>query len=175
MNESLKNKLWAIFAVVFLLVCGYMIIFDNFEHIEDTNGASTKINRITDQEIIDCKMESKGLKYSKSKTTLLGIESSMVCFSADQYTGVMELMHADYMVDPAFTLDIYNYKINAGNFELVLVSNNRIIGRISPGDEETFVADIKGDFTIVAVGESADFSFEMTYSYFNTFSHTLWE
>jgi hypothetical protein len=87
----------------------------------------------------------------------------------------MELMHADYMVDPAFTLDIYNYKINAGNFELVLVSNNRIVARISPGDEETFVANIKGDFTIIAVGESADFSFEMTYSYFDTFSHILWE
>ena len=157
MNEKTKNILWGIFTVVFIIVFACLIIFDDFEHIEDTNGANTTINRITDQQIIDGTPESKGLKYGKSKLSGLGLTSGMVSFSADQYTGVMEIMQVDYMVAPTFTLDIYNYQINEGNFELILISNDRIIARLSPGDEETFTANIKGDLRVVAVGESANF------------------
>ena len=175
MNEKTKNILWAAFVVVFLLAFAYLIIFDDFEHIEDTNGANTTINRITDQQIIDNEMDSKGMKYGKSRLEALGLTSGMVNFSSDQFTGVIEIMQIDYMIAPTFTLDIYNYQINEGNFELVLISNDRIIARLSPGDEETFTANIKGDLRVVAVGESANFYFEMTRSYFDQFTHVLWE
>lgn len=175
MNDKMKNKLWGIFTVAFLLVFAYLVIFDDFEHIEDTNGTNTRINRITDQEIIDGTLESKGMKYGKSRLEALGLTSGMVNFSADQFSGVIEIMQVDYIWAPTFTLDIYNYQINSGNFELVLISNNRIIARLSPGDEETFTTDLKGDLRVVAVGESADFYFEMTRSYFDTFTHVLWE
>ena len=175
MNEKTKNTLWGVFTVVFILVFAYLVIFDDFEHIEDTNGSNTTINRITNQEIIDGVAESKGLKYGKSRLEGLGLTSGMVNFSADKFTGVMEIMQVDYMIAPTFTLDIYNYQINEGNFELILISNDRIIARLSPGDEETFTADIKGDLRVVAVGESANFYFEMTRSYFDQFTHVLWE
>lgn len=156
----IKRPLAALCAVVLLIVGVLWIIFGGIEHIEDTNGADNfSIQTITEQQIVDLSMGSRGgPNISKSILTGNNLE-----FSAKKFSGVYEILYDNFIGESDFQLDLTNYVINGGNFALVVVHDGEIVATLEP---DMFVSyrmeDITGYVSLRIVGESADFSFNIS-------------
>lgn len=176
-KEKLSNVFWVIVAIAVMVAVAYSFLTNPVEHIEDRNGENnTAIAVITDKEIIDQKMGSKGLKLTKSKILIAGIDFGGVKFHSKKFTGVEPLLQQNILFSTGFTLSIYNYNIESGNFRLYVLNEDKIIDVLEPSEETSyFYENIKGEFTVVAVGESANFKFEMTTSDYNEYYHFGYE
>lgn len=160
LNEKTKKTLMAIGAVVFCVVIGIWLLMDNMEHIEDTNGPDDySLQVITQEQIINRRIGALG-GPNVLRSSLLG---STVEFSAKKYTGVSEIFYDNYILPSDFEVDLINYEILGGNFQLVVVHDDQIVAVLEPG---TFVHyrmdDITGYVSLRIVGESASFKFSMT-------------
>ena len=172
-KETLQKYGWGIFAVIFIAVFAFMILTDDFEHIEDTNGPNNyNIQRITTDDIVNDDMGSKGLTKSKTDFKVGGVQFGGVTYESKKYSGVSELLYTNYLFNSTFTLTIYEYEIKEGNFELVVVNDDKIVGKFTPGLTSTLTIDnLKGNVCIKAVGESANFHFKMMFSDYNEYGN----
>lgn len=172
------NIFWSAFVVVFIVVFAFWILLDDSEHIEDINGSNNyTLSTITRHDIINDKIPGKNLKQKTSKMSLSGLESNTVIFYSDIFSGVEEICYADYILPSDLYLDIYDFEVTSGNFEIVVINNGEIIGSIKPSKETNqtlLIENITGLTSIKLVGESAAFSFMMTQSMFDDFTHTTW-
>ena len=159
LNEKTKKVLLGVGAVVFCLVVGLWILMDDMEHIEDTNGDDVSLQVITEQQIVERSIGALG-GPNVLRSSILG---STVEFSAKKYTGVTEILYDNYILPSDFVLDLINYEILGGNFQLVVVHDDKIVAVLEPG---TFVHyrmdDITGYVSLRIVGESAAFKFSMS-------------
>ena len=176
-KKKLENIFFTIIAIVVIGFSLYSFLFDTMEHIEDRNGESNNnIAIITNSEIIEQKMSSVGMKKSESNLEIGGIQLGDVKFHSEKFSGVEPLLQTNIMFSSNYSIDIYNYQINSGNFGLYVLLDGKIIDILKPQEDITYyLGDIKGELTIVAVGESADFQFEMTHSEFSEYYHFTWE
>lgn len=178
MKKKSNNLFWGVFAFVFIAIFAFWILSDDTEHIEDINGTNNyALNTITKQDIINDKVPGKNLKQKKSNTSILGIESKTVTFYSNEFSGIEEICYIDYILPSDLYLDIYDFQVTSGNFEIVIINKGKIIGSIKPSDQTNqslLIENITGLTTIKLVGESAKFSFMMTQSNFDDFTHIIW-
>ncbi len=176
-KKKLENIFWTILVVVVVGFSAFTFLTDDFEHIQDINGPTNySLNTINRSQIIKGDMGSKGMGYKTTDLRVGGIQMGGVSFYSKQYSGVEELFYNDYILPSDFTIQLYNFEVTEGNFELVVINNGEIIKTIEPGfDVYVHIPKVKGYTSIVAVGESANFKFEMTHSEFDMFSHPLYD
>ena len=151
----------------------YSVIANPVEHIEDSNGErDTSIVTITDEEIINHSYGSRGMTRSESNFNIAGWKIGGVRFHSKKFTGVDPLLQQNIIFSTEICLNIYNYNIESGNFRLYVVNDDKIIDIIKPSKETShYYENIKGTFTVIAVGESANFEFEMNSSEYNEYDH----
>lgn len=177
MKKKLENIFWIAIVVIVVGFGGFSILTNDFEHIEDINGPNNySLNTITRNEIIKHDIGSKGLGYKTTNFKVAGIQFGGVEFSSKQYSGTEEIFYIDFILPSDFTLQIYNFEVTKGNFELCVVNDGEIIATLLPGiDSYVHVPNVTGYTSIVIAGESANFSFEMTHSEFDLFTHPLYD
>lgn len=174
MNEKLKNKLWIALAVVMIAVFAVIALLNPApEHIEDTNGPSNySLETITKADIAAAKMGCRGgLSKSESGIQLgpIGI-SSGIKYSCNKFTGVYLLHSSHYFKGSDIFVDLYDYRVDSGNFGFYIVLDGEVIGQAEPdefGHASFLCENIEegGTVEFVIAGESADFSFVTTEEY----------
>lgn len=167
MPEKTKKILAIIGAIAMVAVAAYMMLTSDLKHIEDTNGPDDySLTTITDQQILDMDMGALGLGRSTSSLT------STVKFDSNKFTGVEEIMWTDVLFSSGFTMDILDYKVHSGNFKMVVINEGEIIAELTPEDEfPVNLGDLKGHVSLVIAGESADFSFKLFESDYDSYAH----
>ena len=126
----------------------------SFSHIEDINGDDTKIATITEEEKIKNNSHISFMSIMSSNSKNNEINGSV---KIDKFSGVKEIEKIRKEI-VTYTFDI---KINSGNFEVIVVSNNEII--YSSYDNVNPVVIVSNDTQkLKIVGESANF--ELTYT-----------
>jgi len=154
MKINPDKRLWAA-VVIFIAVFAWWMLGSDLEHIEDTNGPDdTSLTSITDENII--KMDTGSLG-GPTKTLLTG---DAICFSADKFTGVYEILYDNFIGTSDFLLNLSSYSIRGGNFRMVIVHNEEIVAELQPGMfVDYLLEDIKGAVSLRIAGESASFKF----------------
>lgn len=176
-KEKLEKIGFGIMGILVVVFCLYSFITDPFEHIEDRNGANnTNIAVITNSEIIEDKMGSKGMGRTKTDLEVGGWQLGGVKFSSNKFSGVEALLGTDILFSTGMYLNIYNLEVTEGNFRLYVLLDDKIIDVIGPEDGyDHYYENPEGYFKVLAVGESANFSFEMTNSDYDEYYHFTWE
>ncbi len=165
--RKIKNKLFVPVILVVVIIAAIMLLNSDLEHIEDTNGAENfELQTITDEDIAKIEMGSMNVTTSTNNIT------NMTEISSKKFTGVYEVLYADLIGKSDFMLDLYDFKVNGGNFKMVVVYDGKIVKTMTEENyEETLIEDINGTVSLVIAGESADFSFEMTNFDYDSFDH----
>ena len=123
-------------------------------HIEDINVDDTRIATIPDEDKIKMNSHISFMSIMSSTSKNNVINGSV---KIDKFTGVKEIERINKNL-VTYTFDI---KINSGNFEVIVVSNDEIIySSYEDVNPVVIVSDAKQKLKIV--GESADF--ELTYT-----------
>ena len=144
----MKKKLIPILLSFLLVGC------KSFSHIEDINGDDTKIATITEEEKIKNNGHISFMSIISSNSKDNEINGSV---KVDKFSGVKEIEKIRKNL-ATYTFDI---KINSGNFEVIIVSNNEII--YSSYEDVNPVVIVTNDTQkLKIVGESANF--ELTYT-----------
>ncbi len=158
--EALKQKLFPLLAVIFGLVVVFTIAGQDLEHYEDTNGPENySLQTITEQQIIDRSIGALG-GPNVTRSSLLG---STVEFSAKKYTGVSEILYDNFLLPSDFEVNLTNYYIHEGNFQLVVVHDDAIVAVLEPGMFVNYrLEDVTGYVALRIVGESAAFTFSIS-------------
>lgn len=155
--QKQNNLLWIIFAVVMVVVGGYLFLTSDLEHIEDTNGPDNyALTTITDENIT--KQDMGALNINKST----GLLNDGVTLKSDKFTGVYRVFTTNFLFGSDFQMDLAGFWVNGGNFKMAIVNNDEIIATVEPGMfAEVLLHDLNGSFSLVIAGESADFEFSL--------------
>ena len=166
MSEKTKKKLIGVAAAAMLVIFAVWMFVGGVEHIEDTNGPDNeRLTTIMSPDIIERKMGNRGLRISSNDL------SSTVKFSSNKFTGVYEVMWTDILFSTGVTLQILDFDVNGGNFQMSVVNDGEIIRVIEPGEDLVELGAIKGEVSLVIAGESADFSFRLFKSDYDSYVH----
>ncbi len=165
--KNLKNKLFVVVILVVVVIGAVTLFNSDLEHIEDTNGADNfELQQITDENIINQDMGALNVTTSTKEI------ANMTEISSKKFTGVYEVLYTNLLGKSDFVLKLYDFKVNSGNFKMVVVHDGEIVETITEENYEEFILeDIKGTVSLVIAGESADFSFEMTSFDYESFDH----
>ncbi len=165
--RNIKNKLFVPVILVVVIIAGVMLLNSDLEHIEDTNGAENfELQTITDEDIAKIEMGSSNVTTSTNDIT------NMTEISSKKFTGVHEVLYINLLGKSDFMLDLYDLKVNGGNFKMAVVHDGKIVKTITEENyEETLIEDINGTVSLVIAGESADFSFKMSNFDYDSFNH----
>ena len=160
LNEKTKKLLTLVGAAVFAVVVLVWSICGSIDHIEDTNGPEDfSLQVITDQQIIDRSTGATG-GPNITRSSLLG---STVEFSSKKYTGVSEILYDNFILPSDFVLSLSNFYVHEGNFQLVVVHDDKIVDVLDPGMFVEYRLDnVTGYVSLRIVGESASFTFSMS-------------
>ena len=164
---GIKKILGAIVFVVAIIAAVIMLLNNPVEHIEDTNGADNyELQTITDDDIINKEMGCKGYSVTTHNLT------NMTEFSSKKFTGVYEVVYSNLLGESDFVLDIYDFKVEGGNFKMVVVHDGKIVDELTAENAGNYVLeDVSGTVSLVIAGESADFSFKMPTFDYDTLGH----
>ncbi len=174
MDKRITDKLAIAAIIVTVAVAAIWLFFGGIEHIEDTNGRDDiSLTTITDENIIKMDLGAKGFKKSTGSIAIGGLTvSSGVNFSADKFTGVYEVLYANFILPSDFTLDITGLTVHEGNFKMVIVNEDRIIATIDPAEtNEIRIDDLTGYVSLRIAGESAAYSFHISSIDYDLYSH----
>ncbi len=162
-----KGKIVALVGIIVAIIAVVMLFNSGLEHIEDTNGVENfELQTITDDNIVNQDTGAMGVSV---KTNSI---SNMTEISSKKFTGVYEVLYSNLIGKSDFLLNIYDLKINSGNFKMVVVHDGEIVHTITPENAEEFLLeDINGTVSLVVAGESADFSFKISDFDYEQFSH----
>ena len=177
-KEKITNVLWIILAIAIIGYFVFSMITNPVEHVEDSNGENdTSIATIKEEEIIDyLSRGSLGMGVTKKDVKIAGWQLGGVKFHSKKFSGVEPLLRTDIIYTGGFDLNIYDYKIDGGNFRLYVLNEGKIIDVLEPTEDfKHHYEDIKGEFTVVAVGECANFEFKMTTSEYDEYYHFAFE
>ena len=171
MKQNLKKILIGVAVVVCIAVFVFLMLDSNLKHIEDTNGPDNyKLTTITDDDIINLKMGA--LNPGVVRPALIG---DGVNFSSDKFTGVHEILYANYILPSDFDISINTLHVTEGNFRMVVVNDGKIVAEVYPNSEELIthvrLENLTGYVSLRIVGESADYSFQMSSLDYDEFEH----
>lgn len=128
---------------------------------EDTNGEDNyELETITEEQIINLSVGASGMSYKES--SLADMLKSSEYYSKN-FNGVEQLYLTNFLLPSDINIYIGHYMVSSGNFKLFVINNDEIIHVF---DDDTFsetfrFEDLSGTFSIVAAGESANFTFYM--------------
>ena len=167
MFRTLKKTLWGLFAIVMVVVGVIWFLRSDLEHIEDTNGSDqTRLATITQEDIAE--MEMGCINVQKSTSAL----SDSIEFSSEKFTGVYEVCYNNYVLPSDFVLNLTNFTVDSGNFEMWIVVNDEVYAMLTPGMfVEYCLEDVTGYVSLRIAGESAAFSFSMLEQDYDQFAH----
>ncbi len=167
MFRNLKKLLWGLFAIVMVVVGVIWFLRSDLEHIEDTNGSDqTRLATITQEDIVE--MEMGCINVQKSTSAL----SDSIEFSSEKFTGVYEVCYNNYVLPSDVVLNLTNFTVDSGNFEMWIVHDDRAVALIPQGTfSEYYMEDVTGYVSIRIAGESAAFSFSMLEQDYDQFAH----
>ena len=164
----MKSKLpnWAVIPIVLVLVIGFFFL-PKMEHIEDANGADDhSLAALTDEDILaDSLTCVGGPNRSTGQLNLPGgwSISDGVELSAKKFSGVTDILWADYVLPSDLSLSLDHFSVTEGNFRMMVINDGEIIAEIQPGDNvNVLIEDITGYTTVRIAGESAAFQIVMT-------------
>ena len=165
--EGIKKILGVIVFIVAIIAAVVMLLSNDVEHIEDTNGADNyELQTITDEDIAKMEMGAKGYSvttHNLTKTTEI---------SSGKFTGVHEVVYSNLLGKSDFVLNIRNFKVKSGNFKMAIVYDGEIVDVLTAETAENYILeDVSGTVSLVIAGESADFSFEMSTFDYDTLGH----
>ena len=169
--QKFRKGLIPIAVVSMVAIIVFLLMKTDLKHIEDTNGPDNrKPVTITDADIIDMKMGA--LNPGSVNEMLVG---SGLCFSSNKFTGVHEILYANYVLPSDFDVSISTLSVSSGNFRMVVVHDGKIVAEIAPDSEELIanvrLENITGTVSLRIVGESADYSFQMSSMDYDEFEH----
>lgn len=166
--NRIKKILVIIVGLVGAGVAIFMLLGNDLEHIEDTNGADNyALQSITDEDIISLGTGSMGVGTKTNKI------SGMTEIYSEKFTGVYEVLYTNLLGKSDFLINIHAFEINGGNFKMVVVHNDEIVATLTPENaDEYLLEDVSGKVSLVIAGESADFSFKMSNFDYDSFSHS---
>ena len=176
MKINKKNVGAIIFAVVFLAVFVVWMLVGGIEPIPDTNGPDDiSLATITDENIINRDMGSvHAVTIKKSGIEVGNVAiNSMVKFSSKDFSGIYEICYNNYIGKSDVEVRLGHLTVDSGNFKMVALLNDEIVGVIEPSDEEIVfrMDDINGYFSLRIAGESAAYSFTMSQMDYDHFAH----
>ena len=158
MKQKTKNILWALFALVMVIVFTMLFLNNDLEHIEDTNGPDDyTLQTITDENI--CKMDIGALNV-RIQEALIG---DTITYESNCFSGVYEVFYENIITN-RFEISVNHAKVSAGNYKMVICLDDKIVHTFSLNElTQTFVLeDVKGTISLRIAGESADFMFDYT-------------
>ena len=170
-----KLPSWAVIPIILIVIAGFLFM-PKMEHIEDVNGPGDfTLATLTDADILARTLTcTGGPNKSTGRITLPGgwELSSGVKLSANKFSGVADILWADYLLPSDFELVMDHFSVESGNFRMMVINNGRIIADIQPGDSiDLLIEDLTGPTYVRIAGESAAFSIAMTETYYDWFDH----
>ena len=162
--RGIKKLLWGLFVIAMIAASFYFIIFGESleEHIPDTNGPENySLAVITHEQIEGGDRLSKGGVTTKTKKPMLGLGDPVTTYYCKEFSGVY-MLHLTNMVFGDFSFDIYDFEVTAGNFQIVIVCDDKVVGTVDPGESTVnYILEDSpsGTYEILLVGESANFTF----------------
>lgn len=162
--RGIKKLLWTLFAIAMIAAGIYFFVFGERmeEHIPDANGPDNySLAVITHEQIEAGDRMSKGGLTTRTKKSLLGLGVSEITYSCKEFSGVYMLDMFD-LLDGELSFEIYEFEVASGNFQIVVVCNDQVVGTVDPGESSVHYIledSPSGTYEILLVGESADFTF----------------
>ena len=167
----MKKKLFPIL-ILLLVAGGFAWTFLTApDAIEDTNGPDNyNLQVLNDFDIIDGDMGMTG--GISVKEDLIG---SGLTISSKGFTGVYDILWANYIGKSDITLDLTALTVTEGNFKACLMLDDEIVEVIPFNQEDPFyhfrLDDVNGLFVLRLAGESAAFQFSITEDEYGRFEH----
>ena len=164
--RGLKKLLFGVIFVVVIAVFAYTMFFgEKIEHIADANGPDNfALAMITEDDVIAGEMGARGgPNTTEKKTSFAGITfENSVEYEAKQFTGIYELANAYFFEGSTWQITFYDFQVEAGNFQMYVIADDRIVGTIEPGEEVIFQTEVEEPawYRVVIAGESAAFTFK---------------
>ena len=166
---------WAAALIVVVVIAGFLF-FPRMEHIADTNGAEDfSLATLTEADILAKNLTcTGGPNRSMGRLNLPGgwSISDGVELSAKQFSGVTDILWADYILPSDFSLSLDHFSVTEGNFRMMVINEGKIIADIQPGDHvDILIEGLTGYTTVRIAGESAAFNIAMTEHQYDLFQH----
>ena len=177
MENKHKTKLpgWTVIPIVVVLVVGFLFL-PKMEHIADTNGAENiSLATLTEEDILANSLTcTGGPNRSTGRLNLPGgwSISDGVELYAKKFSGVTDILWADYILPSDFSLNLDHFSVTGGNFRMMVINEGEIIADIQPGDNiDMLIESLTGYTTVRIAGESAAFTIAMTELQYDLFQH----
>ena len=166
---------WAVLPIILVLIVGFFFL-PGMEHIADTNGADDfSLATLTEADILAKSLTcTGGPNRSMGQLNLPGgwSISDGVELSAKQFSGVTDILWADYILPSDFSLSLDHFSVTEGNFRMMVINEGKIIADIQPGDNvDVLIEDLTGYTTVRIAGESAAFTIAMTEMQYDLYEH----
>lgn len=166
---------WAVIPIVIVLIIGFFFL-PKMDHIDDTNGPDDfTLVTLTEEDIFASALScTGGPNTATGRITLPGgwELSKGVKLYADKFSGVADILWADYILPSDFSLDLDHFSVESGNFRMMVINNGQIIAEIEPGDDiRLLIEDITGPTYVRIAGESAAFTIAMSELQYDLFEH----
>ena len=166
---------WAVIPILLVLVVGFLFM-PKMEHIEDTNGADNfALATLTDADILATSLTCTGGPNSSiGRIQLPGgwTISDGVELYAKKFSGVADILWADYILPSDFCLNLDHFSVTGGNFRMMVINEGEIIADIQPGDDISLLIEDLTGYTVVRIaGESAAFQIVLTKHEYDLFEH----
>ena len=98
--------------------------------------------------------------------------SSGVELSAKKFSGVTDILWADYILPSDFNLCMEHFSVTEGNFRMMVINEGKIIADVQPGDNiDLLIEDLTGPTYVRIAGESAAFRIVMSEFEYDFFEH----
>ena len=138
-------------------------------HIEDTNGADTTLQSITEADVVALKMGTRGGVGQSEASLDVGAfaVSSGTKYSSNKFTGVYLLHRCTIFRGSDIHIILTDFEVKQGNFAFYVVLDGKIVGEVQPengGFAELLIENIEKTATLeyIIAGESAKFNFTVT-------------
>ncbi len=175
--EKKPGKLpnWAVLPIILIVIAGFLFL-PKMEHIADTNGPDDfALATLTEADILaGSRTCTGGPNRTTGRISLPGgwELSDGVKLDAEKFSGVADILWADYILPSDFQLTLDRFTVEGGNFRMMVVNNGQIIADIQPGEHvDILIEDITGPTFVRIAGESAAFTIAMTETQYDLFEH----
>jgi hypothetical protein len=176
-NEPRKSTLpnWAVIPIILVIIAGFLFM-PKMEHIADTNGADNyALATLTEEDILAKTLTcTGGPNYATGRLVLPGgwELSSGVELSAKKFSGITDILWADYILPSDFNLCLEHFSVTEGNFRMMVINEGKIIADVQPGDNiDLLIEDLTGPTYVRIAGESAAFTIAMSEFEYDLFGH----
>ena len=166
---------WAVIPIIVIVIAGFLFL-PKMDHIEDLNGPDDfSLATLTETDLL-----AKELTCTGGPNTSTGRISQPggwelsggVKLYAEKFSGITDILWADYILPSDFHLMLDRFTVEGGNFRMMVINNGRIIADIQPGDNvDVLIEDLTGPTFVRIAGESAAFAIVMTETQYDLFEH----